>query len=1000
MPPTFYCRRNIFCSALFVIFLILNSLTFGQSGSIRGKVLDKSSDEALIGANLIIQGTSLGVATDVDGNFIIRSIPSGNQTLVVSYIGYEAISVNVNIQENKTLEEDFYLVYKTLEGETVTITAQVEGQLDAINQQLSSNTISNIVSKDRIRELPDVNAAETIGRLPGVSISRSGGEANRISIRGLSPKYNTVTVNGVKVPSTDGDNRSVDLSLISSNMLDGIEVKKAVTPDMDADAFGGSVDLRLREAPEKLQIDIMGKSGYNQLQDYYGNYNFSGSVSNRFLDNSLGIIANFNIDDYDRSADKFSGGYGTYTPVGTQLIDIKINSLILREETVKKGRLGGSLVLDYRIPGGKIIGNTFYNQLESDALYRINDISDSDKRHYYDVERRKGTTSIFTGALGIEQDYTWFSYDAGLARTSSLTDNPEDFYWRFQQAGNVITGTITGDMDPKEVQSLLIIDTSFTTLQHLWVRSTRLEENNTTAQLNLKFPITFGDQISGYIKTGGKLRWFDRLNNEEQNGRGGLQYGNAIGDLSDVWNQISAQLPDWDLENKIGGEGYSIREFLINYNRDNFLNNEYGLGLIYNEEMMMQLTRALMETKNIYGGDTSQYRHNSIGSLGRDYDGIEEYQAGYLMAELNFGSLLTFIPGVRFEKDYSKYNGQRYIEATRAGNTDIPPIDYTRLTNVRENSFWLPMFHLKVQPYDWLQLRLAYTETLTRPDYIQFAPITRMNSTFGELRAANGLLKPAHATNYDASVSIYENYVGLFTVSGFYKSIDDLILSINFNLNADIPTTLLPEGTNVPNDWYRGQNPRAPNVTTYINNPFEAIYTGVEFDWQTHFWYLPSFLNGLILNINYTYIFSETEYQGIYLIDSDSIKTPRPITYYKTLKTDSTRVGRMPDQPTHIANVTLGYDYSGFSLRFSVLFQSDNSSFVHSSNPLLDTFSGEYVRFDLALKQKITDQFEVFTNLNNLNARPDNSFRGSATDNPSYIEYYGFAMDLGVRYRL
>jgi TonB-dependent receptor len=310
------------------------------------------------------------------------------------------------------------------------------------------------------------------------------------------------------------------------------------------------------------------------------------------------------------------------------------------------------------------------------------------------------------------------------------------------------------------------------------------------------------------------------------------------------------------------------------------------------------------------------------------------------------------------------------------------------------------MFHLKVQPYDWLQLRLAYTETITRPDYIQYAPITRMNSTFGELRAANGLLKPAHSANYDASVSVYENYVGLFTVSGFYKSIDDLVLEVNFNLHPDVPPTLLPEGTNVPNDWYRGPNRRTPNVTTYINNPFEAKYKGIELDWQTHFWYLPSFLNGLVLNINYTYIFSETEYQGIYLVNSDSIINRRPITYLQTLKTDSTRVGRMPDQPTHIANLTLGYDLGGFSTRFSVLFQSDNSSFVHSSRPHFDTFSGEYIRLDLALRQKITDQIEVFTNLNNINARPDRSFRGSATDNPSYIEYYGFTMDFGARFRL
>ena len=270
------------------------------------------------------------------------------------------------------------------------------------------------------------------------------------------------------------------------------------------------------------------------------------------------------------------------------------------------------------------------------------------------------------------------------------------------------------------------------------------------------------------------------------------------------------------------------------------------------------------------------------------------------------------------------------------------------------------------------------------------------------MHAANGLLKPAHSVNYDASVSIYENYIGLFTVSGFYKSIDDLIMQVNFTLNQDIPSSLLPAGTNIPLDWYKDSvNVRTPNVTTYINNPYDAIYKGVEFDWQTHFWYLPSFLSGLVLNINYTYIFSETEYQGIYLVDDTSrIKTRRPLTYYKTLRTDSTRIGRMPDQPTHIANVTLGYDYSGFSIRFSMLYQSDISTFIHSQNPLYDTFTGEYIRFDIAVKQKLTDQLEIYANFNNINARPDRSFREKVETNPTYTEYYGFTSDLGFRFRL
>ncbi|MDL1875945.1 hypothetical protein FBQ85_12345 [Cytophagia bacterium CHB2] len=108
----------------------------------------------------------------------------------------------------------------------------------------------------------------------------------------------------------------------------------------------------------------------------------------------------------------------------------------------------------------------------------------------------------------------------------------------------------------------------------------------------------------------------------------------------------------------------------------------------------------------------------------------------------------------------------------------------------------------------------------------------------------------------------------------------------------------------------------------------------------------------------------------------------------------------MPDQPSHIANLTLGYDYKGFSARFSYLYQTDISTYVDPINPLFDTFSSAYGRFDITLKQRLTGDIELFANFNNINNRSDQNYRGSSTFNPSYIEYYGFTMDIGARYRL
>lgn len=159
------------------------------------------------------------------------------------------------------------------------------------------------------------------------------------------------------------------------------------------------------------------------------------------------------------------------------------------------------------------------------------------------------------------------------------------------------------------------------------------------------------------------------------------------------------------------------------------------------------------------------------------------------------------------------------------------------------------------------------------------------------------------------------------------------------------------------------------------------------------------------MNINYTYIESSTKYSGFKTVQSDSIKSiiQRPgvdiIEYYKTLK-DTIRTGRMLDQPTHVGNITLGYDYEGFSIRLTYLYQSDVSRFIHSINSLFDTFTSDYSRIDMQIKQKITPNLEVYGNYRNISETADRTYRASSTFNPSYLEYYGSTIDIGVRYKL
>jgi TonB-dependent receptor len=978
---------------------LLLILVFGQqallaqgSGTIKVQAFDRETGDPLPYVNILIVGTAIGGSTDLEGKFVLRNVPEGRSTLRASYVGYQTVTRSVTVAANSTQDQEFRLLPQAITGETVVVTAQAQGQNAAINQQLASNTIANVVSADRIKELPDVNAAESIGRLPGVSISRWGGEATAVAIRGLSPKYNAVTVNGIALPATSNEDRSVDLSLISSNMLDGIELKKANTPDMDADALGGTVDLRLKEAPEGFQANAMVQGGYNKIQDYLGNYNTNASVSNRFFEDDLGVIAGLNADRYNRSADQLSATYRSSAAERT-LSDITVDNLQLRENNAIKTRLGGSLLLDYRVPLGKITGAGFYSQAKTDGTYRNDQMDFTHNSHYYNLQSNISTTSLFTASLGIKQDFGWIKYDVSGAATGSRTDDPSDYRYAFTQENSASSGSPTATTPLIDAWTLERIDSAITGLSSIYTYSTWLDERQKMLQFNARMPFQLTQNMTGYVKAGGKFRWLTRDFDQEQWGCGNLQYGGSwTGPISQLVHRASEMYPgefDPVRDSTIisGKHVWPISRFLTDFGRSDFLDGQYRMGMVYDLGTMRKLTNAMQTL----GSDV--WQHYAIGSVGNDYDGIEHYGAAYIMAELNIGNYLTIIPGVRYDADYTKYHGQSFREVITNGNNQQPPGDLQRNENERENSFWLPMLHVKMQPLDWLIVRLAATQTITRPDYLMYAPITHINTYQSYVKAANGTLKDSKSTNYDVSVSVYQEYVGLFTVSPFYKSIDNLIMYSTITKMDTAVAKLVPAGLNIPTAWLE----TAPQVDTYLNNPNPAVYKGIEFEWQTNFWYLPSFLQGLVLSVNYTYIESEIDVQKFKTLPVVTFIPPR--SYVTRIQlSDTIRTNRMPDQPRHIANVTLGYDYEGFSIRLSYLYQSDKVTGI-GQTPITDAFTAPYSRWDLAVQQKLGSNLQLFANFNNLNNRHDESLLGYQQLNPTSIEYYGPSIDVGVRYK-
>jgi hypothetical protein len=177
-------------------------------------------------------------------------------------------------------------------------------------------------------------------------------------------------------------------------------------------------------------------------------------------------------------------------------------------------------------------------------------------------------------------------------------------------------------------------------------------------------------------------------------------------------------------------------------------------------------------------------------------------------------------------------------------------------------------------------------------------------------------------------------------------------------------------------------------VNTFVNNSHRAKDYGVEVDWQTHFWYLPAPFSGLVLGVNYTHIFSEAVYP--YTVIQ---RVGRQSVYVDTSFTD-----RLLDQPNDVANFSLGYDYQGFSIRVSMLYQSDIFTGVNFW-PQLRSHTSAYTRWDLAVKQELPWYgLQLFCNLNNINGANDVSvIQGGGV--PLAEQQYGLTAEAGIRFR-
>ena len=273
-----------------------------KQSSIRGRIVDKSG-QTLPGATIFIESLHTGAISDINGFYTLANLPVGTYKIKISYVGYSPVELTITVPEGKTVERDVTLS-EGIELQEVVVGGTFQGQRRALASQKNAMGISNVVSADQVGKFPDSNIGDALKRISGINVQYDQGEARFGQVRGTSADLSSVTINGNRIPSAEGDTRNVQLDLIPADMVQTIEVNKVVTADMDGDAIGGSINLITKNTPYRRVFNANVGTGYNWISDKM-QLNLGLTYGDRFFNDKLGLMAAISYQNYNMEKKTF-----------------------------------------------------------------------------------------------------------------------------------------------------------------------------------------------------------------------------------------------------------------------------------------------------------------------------------------------------------------------------------------------------------------------------------------------------------------------------------------------------------------------------------------------------------------------------------------------------------------------------------------------------------------------------------------------------------------------
>lgn len=914
-----------------------------STGAINGKVTDATGEYTFSDAEVRIEGKRLREVTGRDGSFRFSNIPAGDYELVSEYGGALPERVAVTVVAGETAEVSIRIGGGSGQENTdqlkgLLIDSQAAGQAAAINRRRRAPSVIDVLSSDSVGNFPDQNVAEALQRAPGISVQRDQGEGRFVVIRGIDPNFNSTTINGMRIPGPESDSRAVNLDAISSNLVESVEITKAITPDMDGDAVGGNIEVKTLTA-----FDLGGRSGSVTVGGSYNTTNeeISPDVSGYYTDlfsigggkDNLGIAFAVSQFDRDTVSDGIEGAPWemTETPNGGE--ERALLEGEQRDYVLTRKRTSVALNFDYRPSDtAEYYLRTLYSEFD-DAEVKAENIF---KFEDGDIEGLDADSGEFTAA-----EYEKAHSDSNKIveiRSYSLGGKNEvnnwtlDYSLGYATAGEAGNLEITGEFLAEDVamgydksgnaqQPLLYVigdqgsQASDFVLQSAEGETVFNEERELALSLNAQRDMMFGN-APGFIKFGAKTRQREKENN--------------------IDITIYEGFP----------EEYSIADFARNSPADYPLRGNFGPAV--DRDAYRAFYYANRGSFGINEADSL------IDSNGEDYFLEEDITAAYLMANVEL-ERLTVIGGVRVE--YTDYSGEGTQVSLDENVNDGEPV----LSDIMVSKSYtnvMPSLHLNYALQENMALRGALTRTIARPGFEAAGPRQLIeiegsgDDTERFLERGNPDLEPLESSNFDLRWEFYPTGVSMVSAGFFYKDISDYFLGV----------TLPGEGAFADFD----------EVSQVINGGDAELY-GFEFAFIRQLDFLPGFWDGFLLDANYTFTDSTAD-----MLERD---TDVPL----------------PGQSDHIFNVALGYEKHGFNIRVAAAYRSEFFDGTDDrSDPAFDRYQDNHLQIDVSSKYRFNDTVQVYLNVVNLNDEPLFAYWGSPQYNSQY-ELYGRTYEAGVR---